>query len=103
MAKTTKLTEAELSELVTDPLAKGNKVVIMTVTLYFVGYVVEVSDSYVTLGGAGVIPEINGIRDTFMGKEKLASEVIPEEGAVHIARGSIVAVYNWRHNLPVAG
>lgn len=89
-----------LKDTITSPLAPGNAVIIMTVTLYFVGVVVDVTDYGVLLGGAGVIPEMAGIRDTLIGQAKLEAEVVPEEGTIWVGHGGIIGAFHWRHNLP---
>ena len=60
----------DLKDTVTSPLAPGNAVIIMTVTLYFVGVVVDVTDYGVLLGGLALSRDGRN-PDTLIGQAKL--------------------------------
>lgn len=85
-----------------DPLdpQRGDKVIIRTVTMYLVGRVSLVSQSWIRLD------EASWVADTGRWSTALATGALvgvePMGDGVLVSRGAIVDVTPWRHDLPTA-
>jgi hypothetical protein len=84
--------------------SEGKKVFIRTVTNYLVGEVVSLQDvggqSFVVLKDASWVADMkrfyNALKDGF----ESGAEIEPVTGVCAVNVGSIVDVFEWRHELP---
>ena len=81
-----------------NPIKVGNKVFIRTVTHYYTGQIVEVSDSEIVLDDAAWIADTG--RWGWALEHGTLSEIEPFCDPVAINRASIVDMTIWRHALP---
>jgi len=80
----------------------GEKVFIHTVTLYYTGYVVAVSDREVVLMGCAWIPSTGRWGNTVVKGTESVREVEPyrEDDQLHVNREAMVTWFEWKHPLP---
>lgn len=81
-------------------VAVGSKVLIRTVTHYYTGRIVEMTPTEIVLADAAWIAD-TGRFATALEKGTL-SEVEPFPAGVSVARGAVVDVSPWPHDLPRA-
>lgn len=81
-----------------NPFELGNKVLIRTVTHYYTGQVVGESPTFVVLDSAAWIAD-TGRFGTALKTGKL-NEVEPYPGLCFVAKGALVDVTIWDHELP---
>lgn len=84
--------------------AEGEKVLIRTVTNYLVGEVVGVQPvgetSFVVLKDASWVADMKRFYNTLKDGFPKDAEIEPATGYCAVNVGSIVDVYEWRHELP---
>lgn len=84
--------------------AKGEKVLIRTVTNYLVGEVVEVQsigvNSFVILKDASWVADMRRFYNTLKDGFPPDAEIEPATGLCAVNVGSIVDIYEWLHELP---
>jgi hypothetical protein len=86
-------------KLVTGPLSVGATVLIRTITMYYTGRVVGLSDAEILLEDAAWIADVGRFADAL--RTGALSEIEPyPDGVVSINRGSVVDVCAWAHPLP---
>lgn len=76
----------------------GKNVFVRTVTFYYTGHLASADDAFLRLEQAAWIAETGYWSET-LAKGTL-NEVEPYPNEVLVARGSIVDVCEWKHNLP---
>ena len=94
----TKGQEMTKAKTCNSPIAIGNAVIIRTVTHYYTGRIVALSDAEIVLLDAAWIAD-TGRWSTALDTGAL-HEVEPYPAAVSISRGAIVDVTTWAHALP---
>ena len=81
-----------------DPGDYPDKVLIRTVTMIYVGRVIDETDHYIVLAEASWVADTgrwhNALRDGTL------EEVEPYLDAVYVSRGAVVDITKWRHPLP---
>ncbi len=83
------------------PLKVGSKVFIRTVTSYYTGEVIELTDHEITLVNAAWIADTGRFAQAMATGEFSEVEPYPDTHEVSINRGSISdIVRNWPHPLP---
>lgn len=75
-------------------------VLIQTVTHYFTGEIVRQTKSEIHLKNASWIQDTGYLSECLAKGTVSSCEPIPAEHAVRVSRGAIVAIYEWRHDLP---
>ncbi|HEX9888622.1 MAG TPA: hypothetical protein VGA69_04035 [Nitriliruptorales bacterium] len=80
-----------------DPTA-GDRLLIRTVTMTLTGRVVLVSPAWIVLDTAAWIADTGRFADAIASGD--VEEVEPMGDGVRVARGAIVDVTPWRHDLP---
>ncbi len=84
--------------------AEGEKVFIRTVTNYLVGEVVSVQaigeQSFVVLKDASWVADMKRFYNTLKDGFPKDAEIEPVTGICAVNVGSIVDVFEWRHELP---
>ena len=76
----------------------GKNVFIRTVTMHFTGHVETVTDSDIVLSKAAWIADSGRFSDAL--KTGTLSEVEPYPETVTVARGGIIDISPWNHELP---
>lgn len=76
------------------PIRVGNPVLIITVTRYYTGRIVGVTDSEILIEDAAWIADTGRFFDAFRDGELSEFEAYPD-GVVSVARGCIVDVSTW--------
>ena len=83
-------------------LAVGQAVFIRTVTFYYTGRIIALGADFITLNQAAWIADTGrfhlAMRDGFDSQAEI--EPYPPTLPVHVARGAIVDIAEWRHPLP---
>lgn len=87
-----------MSESKHSPIRLESKVIIRTVTMYYTGRIVELTKDEIVLSDAAWIAD-SGRWHQALEKGELA-EVEPYPGVVSVARGAVVDVSPWNHELP---
>lgn len=83
------------------PLKKGSRVFIRTVTSYYTGEVIEVSESEIVLVNAAWIADTGRFAQAMQTGDFGEVEPYPDGHEVSVNRGSITdIVRNWPHPLP---
>jgi hypothetical protein len=82
------------------PFAKGDAILIRTVTMYQVGRVVHVGPDSITLDDASWLADIGRLSVAL--STGTLSEVERAPSWVVVGRGAIVDIYPWSHPLPQA-
>ena len=80
------------------PLKIGENYFVRTVTNYMVGKLEEIVGGFLVFSSASWIPDTGRFMDFLKIGE--AKEVEPVSGLYRVAIGSIVDVFEWKHNLP---
>ena len=80
------------------PLTVGTAVMIRCVTMYYTGRIVALDDREVLLTDAAWIADTGRFGEALATGKLNEVEVYP--GTVSVARGSILDVTEWRHDLP---
>jgi len=78
----------------------GEKVFIRTITMYYTGRVVKVTDGELVLKKAAWIPDTKRFMNTLEEGDFNEVEPYPDEFLVIINKGAIVDCCNWPHDLP---
>jgi len=81
-----------------NPLQVGNKVFIRTVTFYYTGEIVELSEHDIVLDKAAWIADTGRFFDAL--KTGKLNEVEPYVGVVSISRAAYLDATLWEHALP---
>jgi hypothetical protein len=79
-------------------LEVGTRVLIRTVTLYYTGRIVAVTDSDIKLEDAAWIADCGRFTDALISGE--LSEVEPYPDGCVVSRGAVIDVSPWSHELP---
>jgi hypothetical protein len=84
------------------PLRKGNNVFIRTVTHYYTGKVIDVTDDEIVLGEAAWIADTGRFSQALAEGTMNEVEPYPDKtgGLVAIARGCLIDCAPWIHKLP---
>lgn len=85
---------------IASPLRIGNPVFIRTVTHYYTGRVVGLSETEILLDEAAWIADTGRFSEAL--KSGSLNEVEPFAGVVSIGRGSLIDATDWVHQLPLA-
>ena len=93
------LLENQKSSGATHSLAKGQTYLIRTITMYYTGRLVQVTDSDLMLEDAAWIPDTGRFSDCLRTGE--FSEVEPFLDPVIVIRANIIDISFWNHSLPV--
>ena len=80
------------------PISKGNNVFIRTVTHYYTGTIVEMSEHEIVLEDAAWIADTGRFSAALT--EGTLSEIEPFPSRVSVNRGAVVDVTDWTHELP---
>jgi hypothetical protein len=81
-------------------MEEGQKVFIRTVTHYYTGKVLEVSDKWIKLADAAWVADTGRFAGALESGELNEVEVYPEGVPVYVAIGAIVDLCPWKHELP---
>jgi hypothetical protein len=93
---------AELRESIQGGLFKpGQAVMVITVTLYYVGMVLEANENELVLSNMGIFTEVDNMTNTLSGKKAPSVEMCPDDGIGVINRGAIIAAFPWYNAIPV--
>ena len=76
----------------------GSKVLIRTVTHYFVGQIIEINRTFVVLKDASWIASTGRFCAALT--SGVLDEVEPYPDPVHVAVGALIDITAWRHALP---
>jgi hypothetical protein len=82
------------------PFAVGDKVLIRTVTLYQLGVVRAITPEFIELGDCGWVADMGRFGESLATGRLNEFERAPSWCLV--ARGSIVDIYPWAHEIPKA-
>mgnify|MGYP001606216173 CR=1 FL=1 len=82
------------------PLRVGNKVLIRTVTMMHTGLIVALTKEEILLDRAAWIADSGRFFDAL--SKGALNEVEPFVGVVSVARGGVIDVCTWGHELPEA-
>jgi hypothetical protein len=93
-----KIAKKKIAKKSVSPLQVGKSVFVRTVTHYYTGHVVEISEHEIVLVDSAWIAD-TGRFSAALGTGVL-SEVEPFHGPVSVGRGSVVDVSEWTHALP---
>lgn len=93
-------TLAELIAKAENPFTPGQAVMIITVTLYYIGLVLKVTDQEIVLGNMGVFTEVDNITLTLAGRKNPQVEMAPDDGIGLVSRGAIIAAFPWYPQIP---
>lgn len=83
-----------------DVLAVGSKVIIRTVTLYYVGRIAAVDAGWIALDEASWVADTGRWAQAL--KKGTLNEVEPYPAGCVVSVGAIVDVSPWAHDLPTA-
>jgi hypothetical protein len=93
---------AELKEQIKGGVFKpGQAVMVITVTLYYVGMVLEANENELVLSNMGIFTEVDNMTNTLSGKKAPSVEMCPDDGIGVINRGAIIAAFPWYNAIPV--
>ena len=81
-----------------NPLQVGNKVFIRTVTFYYTGEIIELTDQDIVLDKAAWIADTGRFHDAL--ETGHLSEVEPYPGVVSVSRAAYLDASIWTHALP---
>ncbi len=79
----------------------GQAVMVITVTLYYVGLVLRVTENEILLSNMGIFTEVDNMTNTLSGKKAPSVEMCPDDGIGIINRGAIIAAFQWHNPIPV--
>ena len=82
------------------PIRVGQAVFVRTVTYHYTGRIIEISDGEIVLDQAAWIAD-SGRWANALATGQL-NEIEPYPGVISIARGAVVDVSPWNHELPQA-
>lgn len=93
---------AELINRAGDGVFKpGQAVMVITVTLYYVGLVLKATENELVLSNMGIFTEVENMTNTLSGKKPPSVEMCPDDGIGVINRGAIIAAFPWYNPIPV--
>ena len=82
------------------PIRVGNKVFIRTVTNFYTGEIVEVSEQEIVLKDVAWIADTKRFSESMSTGEFNEVEPYTNKQYVAVARGGIIDVCDWPHDLP---
>ncbi len=91
---------AELQAKAESPFTPGKAVMIITVTLYYIGHVLRVTEDEIVLSSMGIFTEVDNMTQTLAGKKTPQVEMCPDDGIGVVSRGAIIAAFPWYNPIP---
>ena len=82
------------------PIRVNNKVFIRTVTMYFTGKIVGVSKEEILLADAAWVADSGRFAQALATGTLNEVEPYPAKATVSVARGGVIDVSDWLHDLP---
>lgn len=90
----------DITNEIQSPIRIGNSVFIRTVTMYYTGEIVGVTDGEVLIQNAAWIADTGRFSKALATGELNEIEPYPDGAVVSVSRGAIIDVCNWKHALP---
>jgi len=89
-----------MDKSISSPFVVGNKVLIRTVTMIDLGVVIGESEHFVHLDDGGWVADTGRFGTALVTGKVSEFERVP--GPFSVAKGSIVDVFSWGHDIPKA-